>query len=364
MSFVSCTTQTVYPVINHPQYDTWVFPDILCTMNIQKVLKKLKILGVSDITDDEEMTLFSATDFFTFDDIDPNTLLVALSRVTKKSMDSLLSSLFKMNRNINHRFFINDCLECDKGKGPYILNKNKTYIDTIFTLPPIINEWNTTKDESIVEILADIINHMLFAGIGGFVNVSGEKSVYFMKNVNHYVNDDRDYRKHVSFEIDEDELKHYFYHPLTVGEYFEERFGKIHKEEDTFKIDDLDRVYKTHLFRHANEMAKKFISAEYSSIYESHYNFSFGEGSGEDFERIRNERKNLRKLEEEMFGSNELLPLLESKIGNGNDTYPGFFYFAGVPIDLQILACAKVAHLTRDQMYARLDAAQEEFIQE
>lgn len=309
--------------------------------------------------------------------------------------------------------------------GPCIINGTNTWITT---LPPVINEWEMTKDEKIVNVLADIIRKE-FIGIGGFIDFEqGDektRSIVFMVT-DHYNNREYDWRHSVSHEIDHEKLKRFYYHPLTVGEYLMEIFGDIEptilyssydqyndacnflpshivseiklrdeylEEGDIEKCREIEKDLKILLDDQFNRQDPyPLYNTSTGRIARSKYDLdkilkskevlaSYSTEEKQDFiseMRLAGECTDLRLARALMTNNGELdfdERILETCLDDLkkyqtqtidfrlDEQSSGFQILYGVPIDLQIRACAKVANLSEDNMLKKIiDATNKKFV--
>jgi hypothetical protein len=318
-------------------------------------MEKLDIIGVAGLSAGLVVTLRSPLMFYTVEGVSLEDLVVALCMYverkhsdTKVDVQDFIKQLYYsctpevLEEAMEQDYFCisvpNQYLgyydEADYDK-PSFINGGSSDVAWVLTLPPHVT----------AEYLAKQIKKH-FIGIGGMVNMFNEPndyshSVVFMSSGSNINEDDVCCRHLVSYEINHDELEWYFYQPKTVGE-------NIEQLRDSGSYDCL-KMFMKKVERRSLKMSDPMPVNERSDdrVVDDIIRFvcdtSFTEADRQrlitDLSYLLNEVKTSK------LGPEYLKSMCSS-----------FEYVLGVPLKVQVEACAIVAGLSYDEMYSRIAA--------
>lgn len=260
----------------------------------------------------------------------------------------------------------------DNGFAPCFIDAADDCMAWAMTLPPVMT----------AQTFADIIRKN-FIGIGKIIE-QNEKTVYFFSD--RFINNEGgyDYSHCVSHEIEPELLKSYFYHEKTVGEYLARQYKLLDNPEATSQtefqrkseIEELITQFEPRRItavRRENrpedaELIAELIKGQCARTdpfpLETNY-----EGTVKYLERELNKHLLLKKKWElrndcEYNDTNYILKYARQLTGartNAQKNIPltelhrGFVYVEGVPLEMQIEACAIVAGVTVSEMKLKLE---------
>lgn len=289
--------------------------------------------------------------------------IVTYAYDSKRSVPKVLHTLYSLNPNISPEFC---CIEGNHKllteDGPYFTDGEEAWF---MTPPPL--------EILTPEVLASIIKKH-FIGIGGII---GDQSVFFMKDEYNVNYDGDDYSHLVSHEIDPVALKkNYYQGNKTVGEFLAECYKKesLTTNDTHFTVSYECEQTTTRIARivynlEKDPVKKAFYHSEYLKLQaieckrtepcsvlskEDMFVFNCGEYKDalishkdvvENSEKLRSMLEDFNRCFEELTGPEYITEIKW-----------GFQTMHGVPMDLQIAACAIVAGVTPEEMLKKLKA--------
>lgn len=321
-----------------------IYKMFLCTLNTsislsyENAVKQLKSVGIVAVGDliktptgyspllltkntnlevsSEKLIRTSDSLKYYFENVDLSYAIWWLSQVTDLDMKEIYEHLYTgsgaaVQARSEGYFFADSCL--DHISGRWIINE------------PLIRDGYTGSSTWCLMIPFDItVNELVFvikkyfgSICGVLINEDRKPSVYFFKS-NHCHNNEYDYRHCISHIIDEKAIQGY-YASRTYGE---------ERQRLTKNLAELvDPSYVPRSYEDLGNQIKLYAT-------------SIAEIS--------------------MYKSDEPYPLENRKSDNTmafiTEPFGSVQYFLNIPLDVQIMACAKVAEISVDEMVSRLRA--------